>query len=260
MNIRTPFHRIYRPQIDWPNSWYNDWIYIIDQNYAKHPEHYTRAYKIIQDDLLKLFEYIEPSDINLETYSYRIHELFMRTCIEIEANFKAILKENWYEPKDKNNKIRDEKYWNINDYMKINESHLLEKFTIDFPIWEWEKKNIIPFQNWGYNSPLNWYQDYNNSKHDRHLNFKKANFENLINAVSWLLIILSSQFRTEDFFPGTQWISWAGDSYYWWNFWIWDYFIINFPKYEEKDKYNFIRNDIKNNDTIFQKYNYLKKN
>lgn len=256
MSIKKPYYRTYRPQIDWPNSVYNSWIYIIDKKYSILPEHYTRAYKIIQEDLMKLFEYVEPSDKNLETYSYRIHELFMRTCIEIEANFKAILKENWYNPLDKKNKPIKEKYWNINNYYKVNGSHFLDRYSIEIPIWNWEKKVFKPFYEWSKHTHLNWYTDYNNSKHDRHNNFQKANLENLLNAVSWLLILLSSQFRTENFSPWTQSLGVEWYNYYSWIFWIWNYLIINFPNYKENEKYNFDREKIKKDDNIFNKYIY----
>jgi hypothetical protein len=54
--------------------------------------------------------YVEPADKNLECYSYRIHALLLRACIELEANCKAILKENGYS-KGGN--------WKIDDYKKI---------------------------------------------------------------------------------------------------------------------------------------------
>ena len=81
MAINKPFHRNYREMIKGPNSGFSSWAYIVDREYAKEPEHYTRAYHIIQNDLIQLFEYVEPADENWQTYSFRIHELFMRTCI-----------------------------------------------------------------------------------------------------------------------------------------------------------------------------------
>ncbi len=80
------------------NSGYSRWAYIKDKDYANDPAQYIRAFSIIQTDLERLFEYVEPSPESLLSYSYRIHELIMRICIEIEANFKAILSENIYTP------------------------------------------------------------------------------------------------------------------------------------------------------------------
>ena len=37
-----------------------------------------------------LFSYVEPADNNKKTFSYKIQQLFIRVCIELEANFKAI--------------------------------------------------------------------------------------------------------------------------------------------------------------------------
>lgn len=94
MSYSKPFHRNYRGFANVPNSGHSQGAYIVDPNYAESPEHYVRAFLLIQKDLENLFEYVEPADDNLDTYSFRIHELFLRSCIEIEANFKAILKEN----------------------------------------------------------------------------------------------------------------------------------------------------------------------
>lgn len=96
MGVKRPFRRTCRQFID--NSYANDGksAYITHEKYAKSPEHYIRAFLLIQKDLHTLFDYIEPSDKNLKTYSYRIHELLLRTCVEIEANCKAILLENGY--------------------------------------------------------------------------------------------------------------------------------------------------------------------
>jgi hypothetical protein len=146
-----------------------------------------------------MFEYIEPSDNNLITYSYRTHELLMRTCIEVEANFKAILKENIFNPIDKNGYPRPEKSWNIHDYRKVNTTHHLSAYRVHIPIWEGTNSVYQPFKEWSKSSALSWYQAYNKSKHDRRTEFKEANFKNLLNAVTGLLVVLSSQFRTEDF-------------------------------------------------------------
>ena len=99
LSFNKPFHRNYRPVLKTgAQAGYSDWAYIIDREYCNNPEHYTRAFLIIQEDLKKLFEFVEPSDNNCSTYSFRIHELLMRTCIEVETNFKAILKENIFNP------------------------------------------------------------------------------------------------------------------------------------------------------------------
>ena len=203
MSHKKPFHRNIRGFIEGRNSGYSSWAYIVDREYSQSPEHYVRAFLLIQKDLLKLFEYIEPSDVNLKSYSYRTHELLMRTCIEVEANFKAILKENTWNPKDKNGDLIPEKRWNIHSFWKINKTHHLSTYRVHVPIWEGRCAKLSPFAQWSTSSELPWYQAYNKSKHDRRGEFTAANFENLVCAIAGLFVLLSSQFRTEDFSPGS---------------------------------------------------------
>ncbi len=257
MSISKPYHRNYRAFVSGQNSGYSQWAYIVDKNYSGSPEHYVRAFLLIQNDLQKLFEYIEPSDQNLDTFSYRIHELFMRTCIEIEANFKAILKENIYNPTDRLGDIRPEKKWNIHDYRKVNKTHHLSAYKIHIPIWDGNNSIYEPFKQWTTTSELTWYQAYNKSKHDRKSEFKEANLNNLLSSVTALLVLLSSQFRTEDFSSGSTLRSGNIDSYYSTNPALGEFFHIEFPDdWSEEEKYNFIWSDLKNEPDRFQKIDY----
>ena len=203
-----PFHRTYRrikPCIKPGQSGYYGWAYLEDPQYAKNPEHYVRAFTLIQNDLQSIFEYIEPSDEGRAAYSYRIHALFMRACIEIEANFKAILEENTF--------TQPTRWLNINDYRRVDVTHHLSSYEVILPIWNGTSPIFKPFEPWrawrGLPKPkdidlsLPWYRDHNLSKHDRQDEFKKANFENLVMAVAGLLVPISSQFRNRDFGAGS---------------------------------------------------------
>lgn len=199
-----PFHRIARNVLPGPNSGYNGIAYIRDPEYAVDPLHFVRSFLLIQEDLKRLFEYIEPSDTCSCTYSFRIHELLVRTCIEVEANLKAILLENGY--KGGGNLGRDSRL-DMSTYKKVNVSHHLSSYRVSLPIWRGNGSVVVPFESWAENKALPWYQSYNASKHDRHNSFKRANFRSLIDAVSGLLVILASQFRDEDFSCGPNLIS-----------------------------------------------------
>ena len=170
MSHSKPFHRNYRGFVNGSNSGYSQWAYIHDPDYAESPEHYIRAFLLIQKDLQNLFEYVEPSDDNLNSYSFRIHDLLLRSCIEIEANCKAILKENIYNPTDKQGNPLPEKLWNIHNYRIINNTHHLSSYKVSIPIWDGTQSTFEPFANWAgnaTNAELSWYQAYNSSKHDR---------------------------------------------------------------------------------------------
>ncbi|MDI1307786.1 MAG: hypothetical protein PSX42_23460 [bacterium] len=265
INLKKPNHRMFRPVSGrWANAGYSSWAYIVDRDYSLNPEHYTRAFSIIQQDIFKLFEFIEPADINCDTYSFRIHELFMRICMEVESNFKAILKENIFNPTYKNGiksgHIRQENEWNINDFKLINKSHLLGQYKMTIPIWKGSRNIRRPFEAWNEsNTNLTWYQNYNSSKHDRVGNFHKANFDNLIDAYCGLCSILSSQFRTKDFMPGQKNLQVNTDCYYGGGFGLGNFLIVDFPDWNESELYDFEWSSIQKNFTgldRFQKFDY----
>jgi hypothetical protein len=228
--------------MDRTNSGYSQWAYIVDRAYANSPEHYIRAFFLIQSDLQRLFEFIEPADDNLTAYSYRIHELFMRTCIEVEANFKAILKENIFNPTKRDGSPKPEKDWNIHDYKKVNATHHLSSYKVFIPIWDGAKSCFEPFKQWSGAAELTWYQAYNASKHDRMNEFKKANFENML---------------TQDFSPGSTSLSVNTDSYYSTSPGLGDFFHIQFPSdWRDDEKYDFNWAELKTQADRFQKIDY----
>lgn len=243
MGVTKPFHRNYRASI---NGVSRD--YILDPDYAKFPEHYVRSFLLIQEDILKLFQFIEPSDTNLQTYSFRIHELYMRICIEIEANFKAIFNENKYS--------KQEKYWNVTDYKKINQTHRLDEYKVVFPIWTGIKNKFQPFKEWQSGNSLSWYKDYNACKHNRANEMHKANLENLLKSFSALFVLLSSQFYTEAFSPGDIFLALTSVGYYKGDFGIGGYLMIEFPTWPEDEKYNFNWKELKSSGDKFAEIDY----
>jgi hypothetical protein len=215
MSFPKPFHRNWRAMKPAPNSGYSGWAYIHDRDYAKNAEHYVRALVLIQNDLQSIFEYLEPSDESRTAYSYRIHALLMRTCVEVEANFKAILEENTFTAPPKRS-------LNMTDYRKVDATHHLSSYEVMLPIWNGTPPILKPFEPWksarGLPNPgglsLPWYQAYNASKHDRQDEFKKANFENLVMAVAGLLVLVSSQFLNVEFGAGSTSLALSGHDYH----------------------------------------------
>jgi hypothetical protein len=221
--------------------------YIRHSKFAIEPEHYIRAFGVIQKDLLEIFDFIEPADTNLQCYSYRTHELFMRTCIEIEANFKAILTENGY------SRSGD---WNMSDYQKCEASHLLSSYEIKFPVWRGSQHTRRPFASWANMGRLPWYQGYNAAKHSRHDNFGSANLSNLLDSIAGLVSILSAQFLTEDFSPSAGLLALEGS---------WDglegaiggYFRVKFPNnWPTNDRYDFDWTALQASSDPFQNFHY----
>jgi hypothetical protein len=127
--IKRPYRRTARPFINGNYPWGRR-TYIRHRRFAQDPTMYVRGFRLLQNDLERLFEYIEPGDDNLKCYSFRVYEMLLRACVEVEANCKAILRENDYPAK---------KQWTMHDYSKINSSHNLSSFEVKLPYWHGER-------------------------------------------------------------------------------------------------------------------------
>lgn len=195
MSIDRPYRRTYRQLLDGSYSASGHGRYVKHPSYARDPEHYCRAFLLIQKDLRDLFDYVEPADQNLACYSYRIHELLLRACVEIEANLKAILLENGYARPGE---------WKMKDYAKIEKSHRLSEYEVRLPVWTGSKSTRRPFEAWGRQEPLKWHLAYNAAKHDRHAAFQTATFEIMLDAICGCLAVLTAQFGEEDFSGGAD--------------------------------------------------------
>ncbi|HWN09292.1 MAG TPA: hypothetical protein VNO50_08515, partial [Pyrinomonadaceae bacterium] len=139
MAVNKPYRRICRQFTNGSYAEGGRSQYIKHPKYAKSPEHYVRAFTLLLTDMQELFDYIEPSDENLCCYSYRVHELLLRACIEVEANCKAILTENGYTKSDD---------MTMKDYKKVNISHRLSSYEIKLPFWHGALSIRQPFLPW----------------------------------------------------------------------------------------------------------------
>lgn len=237
-------------------------MYLLHEKYAKDPRHYVHAFLLIQQDMADLFSCVEPCETNRDTYSHRIHQLLMRSCVEIEANFKAIFLENKYNKCSKENS-----HLNIQDYRLINCSHRLSSYQVRVPGWSGEPKTWQPFEPWSEQDDekkkLEWYTNYNLSKHDRQKYFKLANLDSLMNAFCGLNILISSQFMDEDYGPANKSIGLEGSYTYGGNDdmepSIGGMLRIKFPDdWPEEDRYEFNWDEISAQDDPFDVFDYDK--
>ena len=190
MGLDRPFRRTCRILADGSYSNSGHWRYLLHPKFAQEPRHFVRAFLSLQADMLTLMDYVEPAEANLPTYSHKIQQLLLRACVEVEANFTAILRENGYA----------HKRLTMDDYRLVNQSHALSSFEVRVPTWRGAGSVRRPFGAWaGPTEGLPWYQAYNKSKHDRHANFHRATFEALTDAMAGLVVVLSAQFHDEEY-------------------------------------------------------------
>jgi len=252
MAVTQPYHRNRRPFITGgflgPNNMHGG--YFRHQKYAQTPDHYIRGLDLILKDLINVFDYVEPSDTNYDTYSFRIHELLFRTCVEVEANFTAILRENGY---SKSGMLTMKK-----DYYKIEASHHLSAFEVLLPLWYGPQSPRLPFADWtSAFKPLSWYQSYNAVKHDRLQEFKSANFKNLIYAVSGLAAVIAAQFANWTFFPGPVRLTMGNSVNDGMDVSILEYFRVKYPtNWTQAELYDFDWQTISTQADPFANYQY----
>jgi hypothetical protein len=250
MTVTKPYYRTARQFADGNYVEGGRSYYVLHHSYADRPSDYIRAFLLIQKDLQTIFEYIEPSDQNLDTYSFRTYELLLRTCTEIEANFKAIFRANSYSRASGN--------LSIVDYAKIDKSHYLSEYMVKMPYWSDGSHVRTPFAGWKSGHSLTWYQAYNASKHDRAKELKAATFNNLIDAFCGLSSLLASQFLNYDFGPADSVLA-TGSFYgnYDYEESIGQYARIKYPSnLPPADRYEFKWPDLKESSDPFQKFDY----
>jgi hypothetical protein len=143
--------------------------------------------KILLNNLLSLFETVNPDKANFSTYGIKIRNIIFLACTEVESSLSSVLRANGY---------TTERTWTTKDYIKLLKPMYLNDFKISYLLHP-DLNSITPFINWNSEAPttsLNWYKAYNETKHNREENLEKATLENAIQSVSAAIILLYAQF------------------------------------------------------------------
>ena len=194
MTLDNPYKRIARPFDNPRGRWIIgsiDRSHLLSSDFATNRTTAIRAYHAIEKDLRQVFDFIEPDDRNMTTFSTRLYEIFLRASTEFESNCKLILCENGYS--------RSGKKLNITDYKKIKKATRLLEYKVQLTVWANKPLLLDPFSCWSNCDSLNWYKEYNEVKHNRSSEFHRANLKNTVDAVAALFIILFAQFNTLSF-------------------------------------------------------------
>lgn len=136
-------------------------------------------YLLLEEDFMGTTRYVELDQANFNTFSKEYYKMFMSICMESEALMKAI------------SGVGGNAYSNIgifgagvlNKYPDIINKEVNVNYT-----------NIIlkPYSGWlatAARKTLNWWDAYDDAKHDRVAMDSKANLENVINALAGLYIL-----------------------------------------------------------------------
>lgn len=154
----------------------------------------VRSFYNIYNSLNDLFNYIEPTTKNLNTYGHKCRELLILACTEVEYLFLQFLKDNKY-------KIKPKHIYSTKDYVKCKDILRLNDYSVSLVLHP-DLGNFSPFKNWSETNPtqsLSWYDAYNSVKHDRGGSFERAALKHLIESVAAIHILLESQYGLDIF-------------------------------------------------------------
>ena len=139
---------------------------------------YWQYYLSFEEDVDRLFRYIEPSEHNFPVYSVELTRLYLAICSEIDVLLKAYCKLL----DASSNPSR------IDEYAKVvlssnkglcSETVKLQRFGL----------LMTPFSDWESGSTPVWWKKHNGVKHNRGVNFKDANLGNVLNSLAALYLL-----------------------------------------------------------------------
>lgn len=200
LNFGEFYHRIYRPYsfslkpIHQNNFDINMLKTLVFQDSVFNPNdnrailNAVNQLSILTDLLKQILDVIRPETRNLDSYGDKIKNLLVLACIEIESQWKSILKSNGY--------ILNRNY-STKDYIKLNEVMLLKSYNVDLCHYP-EVVTQSPYMDWnlkaGPTKSLKWYSNYNAVKHDSESEIQKANLRSAIEAVCAFAILIQAQY------------------------------------------------------------------
>ncbi|MEQ8924340.1 MAG: hypothetical protein RLO81_00930 [Fulvivirga sp.] len=146
------------------------------------------AVELLFERLLDVFKYVEPQKSNLDVFGFKIRELLLLSCMEVESSFKAILRAHSYS--------KEADRLSTKDYIKLLNPLKLDHYKIQLIHYP-EIEVVSPFSLWDKkkeSKSLPWYNAYNMTKHNReeHLCYAKLSFA--IESVCAAVILLCAQF------------------------------------------------------------------
>ena len=140
-----------------------------------------RQFNILQKNLERVFDFIEPTELNKQVFGLELRNIILLSSMEVEVHWQNLMKNNGY------NKTR----LTTKDYVKLCE---FINFNFEFKLNNYPDFGIVqPFNDWNTESPttsLKWYNSYNKVKHDRGNNLHLATLELAITSVSAVLTLL----------------------------------------------------------------------
>jgi hypothetical protein len=148
---------------------------------------YWSFFRTIDEDLHQLRRFLEFNEANFSTYSVELVRLYLSIGSEVDVVAKLLC--------DQIDSSKQPK--RITDYQPIITGKYPLLADLDIHI-RGTAITLKPWSGWNSASPT-WWTKYNDVKHKRHLHFKDARLEHVLNAAGGLLVLLVYSSQTELF-------------------------------------------------------------
>jgi hypothetical protein len=140
--------------------------------------------------------YIEPTAQSLAAFGQKTRELLILACTEVEAQWKYYL--------DKAGVVQTGQGFPTTDYVRLKDPLYLSEYEVSFPRHP-SLTPIRPFAPWSAAAPtqsLQWYDQYNKTKHDGLNHLASATVLACMHALAANVVMFSARFGPHRLFGG----------------------------------------------------------
>lgn len=142
--------------------------------------HYWQYFLALESDLAKTFRFVEPTQSNFTCHSIEFSRILLAAGSEIDVLCKVLCEIHSMAFSNEN----------MDCYRKVISTHFhgFTKLEILLPRHGLRR---LPWKAWEENKNPEWWKAYNKVKHERNKNFTKANFENTLDSMAALFVLVS---------------------------------------------------------------------
>ncbi len=165
-------------------------FFIFFKGFSNDRSREIRIYNSFAQELIRIFEFIDPHKNNDNAFSIRLQSLLINIGCEFENHMRCILSSNNY---------KESQHYDIKDYNKIIEVLSLSEYKVSLMCNEAYQFKPLAREN----GKTPWYHDYTLLKHNRNEHFTKATLKNTLYGLGALYCSLFAQYGSDGFSDNT---------------------------------------------------------
>lgn len=141
--------------------------------------HYWQYFVTLESDLAKATRYVEITESNMPTYSVEFARLILSVGSEIDVLAKVLCDQNQLPVSPQN----------INGYRKAITGRFPRFIELQVRVPRYGLE-LLPWLDWRDEENPEWWRAYNDIKHERNINFHKANLKNALHSMAGLFVLV----------------------------------------------------------------------